>query len=108
MADRNDKSLPALVSELWQLTLTYLKQETIVPIKNLGRFVLWGAAGAILMAFAVLLLMLGGLRALQTETDGTFATTLSFVPYLIVVAAALVIAAISGSRIGKAKKKGAA
>ena len=105
MADRNDKSLPTLVTELWELTVTYLKQETIVPIKNLGRFVAWGVAGAILLAFSFLLLLLGGLRALQTETGDTFESTWSFVPYVIVLVVAGVIAVISATRIGKGAAK---
>lgn len=106
MADRNDKSVPTLISELWQLTVTYLKQETIVPIKSLGRFVAFGVLGSFLLSAALLLLMLGGLRALQTETGDTFQGNLSFVPYLITLVVAGGIAAIAASRIGKGPTKG--
>lgn len=106
MADRNDKSIPTLVSELWQLTVTYLKQETIVPIKSLGRFVAFGFTGAFLLSVACLLLLLGGLRALQTETGDTFQGGWSFGPYLITLVVAGVVAGIAASRIGKGNAKG--
>lgn len=99
--DKSSKSVPNLASEVVEMSVAYLKQETIVPIKALGRFVGLGLAGAILLSFSFVVLMVAGLRALQTETGSTFDGTWSFVPYLIVMAAAGVIAAVAASRIGK-------
>jgi hypothetical protein len=80
MADAGDTAtstpsapLPQLVLELRDLVVEYAKQETIVPLKQLGRYVLFGVVGSFLLGLGVVLLGVGGLRALQTETGDTFA-----------------------------------
>jgi hypothetical protein len=80
------------------LLIAYVKQETLDPLKSLGRFVLFGVTGSIAIAIGTGLLLLAGLRALQTET-GTFHGNLSWVPYLIVAAAALAVIGLSAWRI---------
>ena len=87
-------SLPQLVIELKDLIVAYLKQETVVPIKQLGRYLAFGIAGSILMGVGVILMSLGLLRLLQTQTGDTFADDWSWVPYLIVFAALVIGAAI--------------
>ena len=87
-------SLPQLVIELKDLIVAYLKQETVVPIKQLGRYLAFGIAGSILMGVGVILWSLGLLRLLQTQTGDTFADDWSWVPYLIVFAALVIGAAI--------------
>ena len=37
MADPQPKSIPEVVNELWVLTREYAKQETIEPLKGVGR-----------------------------------------------------------------------
>jgi hypothetical protein len=92
--DNEAKSLPQVVSELWDLTKTYAKQETVDPLKNLGRFLGAGIPGAIVLGTGVILLMLSMLRLLQTETDTTFTGNLSWIPYVIVlIGGGLLIAA---------------
>src|SRR5205085_11290239 len=92
MADRSDdKSIPTQIGELWQLVLAYFKQETVEPVRNLGRFVLFGVAGSLVLGVGLILLLLGGLRALQTETGGHFLGDSSWVPYIIVLAGAVVL-----------------
>jgi hypothetical protein len=92
--------------ELWQLVIEYLKQETIEPLKGLGRFLLWGAMGSFALGIGAVLLLLAGLRALQTETGSAFDGNLTFVPYLIVLAAAVVVAVLAATRIGAEKRRG--
>ena len=87
-----DKSLPGEAQELWQLVVGYAKQETLDPVKNLGRFVGWGLGGALLSSIGAVLLLLGGLRALQTETGTAFEGNLSWIPYLLVLAVSGAIA----------------
>ncbi len=82
------------IRELWELVITYLKQETIDPIKGLGRYVGYGLAGSLAIGLAAILLLLGLLRLLQERTAGAFDGRLQFVPYLVVlIGCAAVIAA---------------
>lgn len=103
-------SLPQLVLELRDLVVAYFKQETLVPLKALGRYAAFGIAGALLLGFGVLFLGVGGLRALQTETGDTFSGDWSWAPYLIVVVAlfvgAGVVWAARGARADRARTSG--
>ena len=108
MAARDDsaKSIPQVASELWGLSTAYARQETIDPLKGLGRFLAYGVGGALSFALGSILLLLGGLRALQTETGTTFTGNLSWVPYLIIVVAALLLIALVVRGIVKRKGPG--
>jgi hypothetical protein len=77
--------LPQLVTELRDMVVAYLKQQTLVPLKALGRYVGFGLLGSLLLGFGVVFLGLSGLRALQTETGETFTGDWSWVPYVIMV-----------------------
>ena len=99
MARREDKNkgkgagLPGEAQDVLQLVIGYAKQETIDPIRNLGRFVGYGLGGALLGSLGAVLLLLGGLRLLQTETsafDGD--GWRSCVPYAVVLVVSGVIA----------------
>jgi hypothetical protein len=83
--DTEEKSVPQVLTELKDMTVTYAKQETIDPLRNTGRYVGFGVAGTIALSIGIVLLSLGVLRFLQTETDDTFAGDWSWVPYLITV-----------------------
>jgi hypothetical protein len=87
--------LPQLVRELWELIVAYFKQETVVPLKQLGRYIAYGLLGAMLLGFGVLLLAISGLRALQEETGTTFRGNWSWAPYGIVFVALLVGGAVT-------------
>ncbi len=104
MAGRDDEheSFPGQAQDLLHLVIDYAKQETLDPIKGLGRFLLWGMAGAVVGSLGLVLLLLGGLRLLQTETGSTFQGRLTWVPYLLVV---IVSAAIAGGAL-KARSRG--
>lgn len=94
-AEPSESSLPAQAAELWDLVRAYAKQETLEPIKGLGRYVAMGIAGSLVLAIGLVLLLLAGLRALQTETGDVFDEDLSFVPYLIVLVGAAVVIALA-------------
>ena len=100
-----DRSLPGLASELWDLVVTYLKQETVVPIKGLGRFLALGMAGAVVLGIGLVLLALSLLRALQTEADTTFDGDWSWAPYGITLVACAVAAALAARAIGSHKRR---
>ena len=105
MPETSDKSIPTLASELLDLVRAYAKQETIEPLKGIGRWLAFGVAGSLLLGTGLLLLAVGALRALQTETGDTFDGNWSWAPYLIVLAACAVVIALVASRIGKKAKR---
>ncbi len=103
--DQDDKALPGLAGELWQLIVDYFKQETIVPVRRLGRFVGFGVAGSLALSVGLVLLVLGGLRVLQTEAGTVFEDTWSWAPYLIVLVACAAVAALAARAITANKRR---
>ena len=91
------------IADVWHLVVAYAKQETIDPIKGLGRFVVMGLAGSAFIAVGLVLLLMAMLRALQTET-GTFDGRWSFAPYLLTVLVAVLLVALCVRSIGSAKR----
>lgn len=87
--------------EFVDLVVAYAKQETLGPMRGLGRFVALGVSGSIALSIGTLLLLLALLRALQTETGSTFQGNLSWLPYVITAGAALVVLGLSVWRITK-------
>lgn len=88
------------VGELKNMVVGYAKQETIDPLKSLGRYVGFGAAGGLCIGLGALLLTMALLRGLQTigsinETDRVHGGTWSWVPYLGALLWMLVVAGIA-------------
>lgn len=105
MAETETKTLPTLVAELWDLVVAYVKQETVEPLRGLGRFVAWGLAGAVLTGTGTVFLLLAALRALQEETGDTFTGNWSWAPYAITLAGAAVVVAVAVSRVGAGRRR---
>lgn len=103
-ATKGDKSVPTVLSELWSLTLDYAKQEIKDPLTGLVSYVVWGIATMILVGLGSILLAIGALRALQTQTGSTFTGSLSWAPYGIVLAGAVVVLGLVGALIMRGKK----
>ena len=105
--DRESRSggLTADVRELVELLRNYAKQETVGPLKGLGRYIGFGLLGAVLMSFAVVLLVLAGMRALQSETTA-FHGNWSWVPYALAVVALAIIASLSVMAIAREGGRG--
>jgi hypothetical protein len=100
-----EKDLPTLVSELWELVVRYAKQETLDPAKALLRYLKWGVPGAVLLAVGVPLLLLGGLRAAEEELSPHLSGNLSWVPYAMVVVVSGALIGVLVSRIGADKRR---
>jgi hypothetical protein len=100
---RNDqpKSLPDQVNDIVTTARAYVVQETVGPLRGAGRFVAFGLAGAVLIGFGAVLLLLALLRLLQHETEPHWTGNWSWVPYAIVFVVSVVIAALAARRIGK-------
>lgn len=71
-----------IINELITLIKVYLQEQTIMPLKRLGRYLGMGIVGSIFMATGLFLFSLGFLRYLQTLSP--FEGTYSFAPYLLV------------------------
>ncbi|HEX9258281.1 MAG TPA: hypothetical protein VF855_02010 [Acidimicrobiales bacterium] len=89
------------VSDAFELVKGYVKQETIEPIKGAGRFIGLGVAGALLLGIGLVLLLVGLLRVLQTETGDVFDGNWTFVPYVITLVVCFGLIGITASRINK-------
>ena len=93
--------LGAAGGDFVQLVVDYAKQETLGPIKGLGRFVAFGLAGSLALAVGSVFLLLAVLRALQSETGSTFTGHLSWIPYLITAVLAVSVLGLAAWRITK-------
>lgn len=101
-ATRGSDGLLSDARELWGLVVAYVRQETVDPIKGLGRFVGYGLAGSLAVGVGGILLVVALLRLLQTGSalDGN----LSAIPYLItfvVAGLAAAVAVMVGTRDGR-------
>ena len=96
--------IPGHAQDLWQLVVAYVKQETVEPVKGLGRYVAFGLAGSALLGLGLVVLFLGLLRLLQEETGDTFDGHLKFLPYLITLVAAGAVAGGAAKAIGRKKE----
>jgi hypothetical protein len=94
----SDKSLPELGKELLDLTVTYAKQETVEPLKSLGKQVRNGVLGSALASVGLIFLLIGVLRLVQVEARLRGAW--SFVPYAAGLAVAALVALFCLKQIG--------
>jgi hypothetical protein len=100
-AAQGDKGVGQL-GEAINLVKEYARQETLQPLRGAGRWLAFGAAGSVLLGFGSVLLVLGLLRVLQTDTGDTFSGRwMSLLPYLIALVAAAAVIGLAVSRIGK-------
>ncbi|MDQ6910984.1 MAG: hypothetical protein M3Z84_09435 [Actinomycetota bacterium] len=97
-----DESLPTLGRDLVTLVIAYVKQETIEPIRGIGRFLGFSLAAVVVGGLGTILLVLGVIRLLQAETGSAFRGHLSFLPYLIGMVLCLVV--IGGAIMGTKAK----
>lgn len=98
--NKSDKS----IEQLFKLLRSYLKQETVGPMKALAGWAFWGFLGSILIAIGAGYFVVGAIRVLQNETGSTFQGNLSWLPYLI-SSFGVVILGILGFTIVKSRTK---
>ncbi len=98
------------IEELAGMVRSYAYQETVEPLKRVGRFLAFGVSGAVGIAIGLSFALVGLLRLFETETHGTFAGRLSWVPYLLVAVVALVLVGVTAWQIPRrvASKRDAA
>jgi len=83
---------------LIDLTVTYAKQETIDPLRSLGRRVGLGVLGSALASVGLLFLLVGVLRLVPVELE--LRGLWSWVPYLAALFVAGAVAGFSFKQIG--------
>jgi len=105
VAKPQQKSVAEIVQDLWALLKAYAVQETLDPLKMLGRYLAWGVGGSALMALGLFFLGLSLLRVLQTETGTTFAGGWSWVPYLITAVVLSAVIAVAVRRIVRYRER---
>ena len=89
------------LGEMFDLVKAYAKQETLDPLRGAGRWLGLGLAGSVLLVIGSLELILALLRALQTETGSSLQGNLSWLPYLITITVASLVAVVLALRINK-------
>jgi hypothetical protein len=87
--------------EVVKLVVDYIKQETLDPVKGLGRYVVFGVAGSVALSAGLLILAVGFLRLLQTETGSTFTGNLSWIPYVICAVLVVLVAFIAVKAVSR-------
>ena len=95
-----DRSRGDDVTQLLDTVKTYAKQETIGPLKGIGRSIGFGLGGVLCLGIGTISLLVGVLRVLQTETS-VFEGNWSFVPYVIDLVLAVLVVVVAVSRIKK-------
>jgi hypothetical protein len=98
-SDNGSRGLRHAGDDAFQLTVDYLKQEVVEPLRGLGRFLYMGIAGSFFLAFGLLLILLGVLRLLQTETGTALNGDWSWVPYAVVVVLGVAVIGVAALRI---------
>ena len=81
--------------ETLQLIIDYVKQETLEPLKGLGRYIVFGVAGSVALSIGLVILSVAFLRLLQGETGNAFTGDLSWIPYLICAVVVVAVAALA-------------
>jgi hypothetical protein len=99
----NDSPGANTVGELKELLVAYARQETVDPIRSLGRYLAFGLIGSAFVGLSAVFLSLSVLRVLQTETGDAFDGNWSFVPYLVTLAAVVFALAIIGLAIKRVR-----
>jgi hypothetical protein len=87
------------VKDAARLTIDYVKQETVDPLKSLKRALTFGLGGALFMGTGLVLMLLGALRGIQTlsgandaptsENKGPLSGVNTWIPYAVGIAICL-------------------
>jgi H+/Cl- antiporter ClcA len=90
--------------ELVDLVIAYAKQETLEPLKGLGKRAALGLGGALLLGIGGIFCSVAALRAMQSETDFFERHNLSYLPYFFTVVILVVLSLIGWMGLGPGKK----
>ena len=91
--------------EIQQMLVSYAKQETVAPLKHLGRYLGFGLAGSLLVFLGTFFTGLGVLRLMQSIEFFGGSSWASTLPYVIAIAVLLLFVVLIYSALSRAKKK---
>lgn len=91
--------------EIQKMLVTYAKQETVAPLKQLGRYLGFGLAGSLLVFMGTFFIGLGVLRLMQSFEVFTGSSWASTLPYVIAIAVLVLFLLMIYSAMSRAKKK---
>jgi hypothetical protein len=92
MVTNQARGLPQVLTEIRDLTIDYAKQETVEPLRLLGRYIGLGVAGSVLIGLGLILL---------AALTGNW----SWVPYLAAFVVLVLAAVLFASRISAKPKR---
>ena len=96
---------PGQVGDAFELVKTYVRQETVGPLKGIGRKIAFGSAGALLLGLGVFFVALGLLRLIQTKIPRLAEGTMSLLSYAIVIVFCVLMTGLAVWRINKIEKE---
>jgi uncharacterized membrane protein YidH (DUF202 family) len=91
--------------EIQQMLVTYAKQETVEPLKQLSRYLGMGLAGSFMVFLGVFFVGLATLRLMQSFEVFGGASWASTVPYLVAIGVLVVAIVLIYLSLTRAKKK---
>ena len=88
--------------DLLGLFRRYVRQETVEPLRSLGRYLLFGIAGSLMVSIGCVLVAIGVLRGFQVWAvlDGWW----SWVPYLVAALLLGIVGVGVAGRIGRSSR----
>jgi hypothetical protein len=93
------KGATSEVSELIDLLKRYLLQETVGPLKTMGRSLGFGAGAALMFGLGGVFALIGVLRVLQSETGTFFGGDWSWAPYGLTTVAGVIVIALGAAML---------
>ena len=93
----DDTSIPELI----EFIRAYAKQETLDPLRGVGRWIAFGAAGAFLLGLGLVIVLIGVLRLVAEEWPRSATGAWSWVAYLITLIVAVALLVLTLMRIKK-------
>jgi cytochrome c biogenesis protein CcdA len=94
------KDEPSL-NEVIDYVKAYATQETVGPLKGVGRWLGFGAGAAFAMGLGLMIVLLGVLRLIQTEFDRLATGSLSWAAYAVTLVLTIILLAITLMRVKK-------
>lgn len=93
------------VQQLKNMVVDYARQETVGPLKTVGRYLGLGMGGAVMVFLGVMFIGLATLRLAQTYDGFSGGSWASLVPYVITIVVLALCMALIYTALKRATKK---